>query len=79
MLTCPPQMLDVGNWVTVSMGFELETRQEPPGARAGWVQVLRADYTQLHLPAIPARTAFVGNPPYVRHHRLSADHGPDCS
>jgi SAM-dependent methyltransferase len=35
--------------------------------------VVQADYTALELPAIAGRTAFVGNPPYVRHHDLSAD------
>jgi hypothetical protein len=30
-----------------------------------------ADYTQLELDSIPGRTAFIGNPPYVRHHDLS--------
>jgi predicted RNA methylase len=39
------------------------------GARA--TTVLQADYTALDLPPIGGRTAFVGNPPYVRHHDLS--------
>lgn len=39
------------------------------GARAA--TVLQADYTAIHLPPITGRTAFVGNPPYVRHHNLS--------
>lgn len=34
--------------------------------------VLQADYTMLELPRAAGRTAFVGNPPYVRHHHLSA-------
>lgn len=33
--------------------------------------VLCSDYTRLDLPATPGRTAFVGNPPYVRHHVLT--------
>ena len=33
--------------------------------------VLNADYTALKLPKITGRTAFLGNPPYVRHHDLS--------
>jgi adenine-specific DNA-methyltransferase len=37
------------------------------------VRVLNADYTTIALPAIDGRTAFVGNPPYVRHHRINAD------
>lgn len=35
--------------------------------------VLQTDYTHLPLPAAPGRTAFVGNPPYVRHHQLTPD------
>ncbi|MBI2942453.1 MAG: methyltransferase [Chloroflexi bacterium] len=34
--------------------------------------VTQADYLTLDLPRIAGRTAFVGNPPYVRHHDLSA-------
>lgn len=41
------------------------------GARA--VGVLNADYTKLALPAISGRTAFIGNPPYVRHHDLGPE------
>jgi methylase of polypeptide subunit release factors len=33
--------------------------------------VLQTDYTRLPLPAATGRTAFVGNPPYVRHHQLT--------
>jgi SAM-dependent methyltransferase len=36
-------------------------------------RVLQADYTRLHLPATRARTAFIGNPPYVRHHNLDPE------
>ena len=32
--------------------------------------VLQVDYTNLPLPMIKGRTAFIGNPPYVRHHQL---------
>lgn len=35
------------------------------------VQVKQCDYTRLRLPAIQGRTAFIGNPPYVRHHQLT--------
>jgi len=35
-------------------------------------QVLHTDYTKLSLPPEPGPTAFVGNPPYVRHHDLTA-------
>lgn len=34
--------------------------------------VLNTDYTTLSLPEIRGRTAFIGNPPYVRHHSLPA-------
>lgn len=36
------------------------------------VQVVCADYLSFTVPAIAGPTAFVGNPPYVRHHSLSA-------
>ena len=32
--------------------------------------VIQGDYTRLRLPAVRGRTAFIGNPPYVRHHDL---------
>ncbi|MBI4571454.1 MAG: methyltransferase, partial [Chloroflexi bacterium] len=35
--------------------------------------VLNADFTQLRLPSIAGKTAFLGNPPYVRHHELRTD------
>lgn len=34
--------------------------------------VIHGDYTALTLEPIDGRTAFIGNPPYVRHHELSA-------
>ena len=33
--------------------------------------VLNGDYTQANIPPHDGKTAFVGNPPYVRHHNLS--------
>jgi len=33
--------------------------------------VLQADYLEVHLPGSHGRTAFVSNPPYVRHHGLT--------
>jgi adenine-specific DNA-methyltransferase len=42
-------------------------------AGATSVRVLQADYTSLDLPVIEGKTAFIGNPPYVRHHDLSPD------
>ncbi|MGC1183861.1 MAG: methyltransferase [Candidatus Dormiibacterota bacterium] len=35
-------------------------------------RVLQADYTQVKLPSARGITAFIGNPPYVRHHQLGA-------
>lgn len=35
-------------------------------------QVINADYTTLRVARHQGRTAFVGNPPYVRHHQLTA-------
>ena len=35
--------------------------------------VLHADYLGLDLPAIAGRTAWIGNPPYVRHHDLEPE------
>ncbi|MCL6537008.1 MAG: methyltransferase [Acidothermus sp.] len=34
--------------------------------------VINRDYTSMSFPASAGTTAFVGNPPYVRHHRLTA-------
>lgn len=43
-------------------------------AGAWRASVVQTDYThQFTLPVIPGRTAFVGNPPYVRHHELPAE------
>lgn len=37
------------------------------------LQVLHADYTRMRLPSHPGTTAFIGNPPYVRHHQITPD------
>jgi len=37
------------------------------------VRVINGDYIKLDLPKISGRTAFIGNPPYVRHHQLSPE------
>lgn len=37
------------------------------------LKVVCADYLSINLPEIGGVTAFVGNPPYVRHHDISAD------
>jgi len=36
------------------------------------VRVVQGDFLRLELPEIDGRTAFIGNPPYVRHHDLEA-------
>ena len=41
--------------------------------RVAGVRVVNADYTQTAIPRHDGRTAFIGNPPYVRHHDLTAD------
>jgi SAM-dependent methyltransferase len=35
--------------------------------------VVQADYTRFRLPPVEGRTAFVGNPPYLRHHNLGPE------
>lgn len=37
------------------------------------VQVIHGDYTKLTLNAIDGSTAFLGNPPYLRHHQIPAE------
>jgi adenine-specific DNA-methyltransferase len=39
---------------------------------AGRARVINGDYTRVSLPVLAGRTAFIGNPPYVRHHQLAA-------
>ena len=44
-------------------------------AANGWARratVLVEDFREVQLPAIDGKTAFIGNPPYVRHHDISA-------
>ena len=38
----------------------------------GAATIINGDFTQAVLPTCKGKTAFVGNPPYVRHHSLSA-------
>ena len=40
---------------------------------SGRLAIEETDYRDLSLPAVDGATAFVGNPPYVRHHRIDAD------
>ncbi|MGH3302672.1 MAG: methyltransferase [Streptosporangiaceae bacterium] len=35
--------------------------------------VIQGNYTALQLPSVSKRTAFIGNPPYVRHHQLTTE------
>jgi len=39
---------------------------------AGRATIELADYRSVRLPAVPGRTLFLGNPPYVRHHLVAA-------
>lgn len=44
-------------------------------AAAGWEarsRIILGDYRELKLPPVDGKTLYVGNPPYVRHHLLSA-------
>lgn len=38
--------------------------------KATGARVVHGDYLRVRIPRVPVRTAFVGNPPYVRHHDL---------
>lgn len=49
----------------------LATRATLAVLGANHARVLNTDYTRLKLQGCEGRTAFVGNPPYVRHHTLS--------
>ena len=51
----------------------LMTRATLAALDARSARVLNADYTRLKLPDFTGRTAFIGNPPYVRHHQLTAE------
>jgi adenine-specific DNA-methyltransferase len=49
----------------------LMTRASLATVRVASASVLHTDYTRFPLPGATGRTAFVGNPPYVRHHQLT--------
>lgn len=49
----------------------LMTRGSLAAVGATSASVLQTDFTRLLLPTCVGRTAFVGNPPYVRHHQLT--------
>lgn len=50
----------------------LMTRATAAVLRATSVTVSQIDFTQLRLPDVEGPTAFIGNPPYLRHHQISA-------
>jgi adenine-specific DNA-methyltransferase len=50
----------------------LMTRAMLAVMKAPHVRIIHGDYTRLNPPKVTGRTAFIGNPPYVRHHQLSA-------
>lgn len=49
----------------------LMTRATLSALDATHSRVLQSNYTNLTLPTVDGRTAFIGNPPYVRHHQLT--------
>jgi adenine-specific DNA-methyltransferase len=51
----------------------LMTRAALACLEARRARVVHGDYTRLQLPAFTGRTAFIGNPPYVRHHQLTPE------
>jgi len=51
----------------------LMTRAHLAAAGLPPAEVVCADLLQLRLPAVVGRTAFIGNPPYVRHHDLTRE------
>ena len=50
----------------------LLTRAALAAVGASNARVVHGDYLEIEIPRIEQRTAFVGNPPYVRHHHLEA-------
>ncbi|HYN50791.1 MAG TPA: class I SAM-dependent methyltransferase [Thermoleophilaceae bacterium] len=50
----------------------LLTRANMAAAGFGNATVINGDYLTLQLPSIEGRTAWIGNPPYLRHHGLPA-------
>ncbi len=47
------------------------TRASLAALQVATASVFQVDYTRLLLPSVTGRTAFVGNPPYIRHHQLT--------
>lgn len=57
--------------IAIEKDPELAQAAEFTAAVAGVaVRVICADYTEVQLPGIKGVTAFIGNPPYVRHHGI---------
>ncbi len=56
--------------IDVDPAATLLTRAALAALGARRARVLQADYTRVRLPRSRGRTAFIGNPPYVRHHDL---------
>jgi Methyltransferase domain len=52
-----------------SLAAAIKANAKAAGVR---IRVVCADYLDVTLPAIKGITAFIGNPPYVRHHDLAA-------
>ncbi len=59
--------------VDVDPTATLLTRAVLSVLRARRAHVIQADYTSMTLPIFKDRTAFIGNPPYVRHHDLTPE------
>ncbi|HEY8296515.1 MAG TPA: methyltransferase [Candidatus Baltobacteraceae bacterium] len=51
----------------------LLTRAALAAVGATHARIRQADYVQMEIPRYDGRTAFVGNPPYVRHHALAPE------
>lgn len=51
----------------------LLTRAALAAVGASKANIINCDFTTIHLERIPGRTAFIGNPPYVRHHQLTRE------
>ncbi len=57
--------------IDIDPAATLLTRAALAALGARCARVLQADYTRVRLPRARGRTAFIGNPPYVRHHDLT--------
>lgn len=65
---------DIEIWaVDIDPLASLMTRAMLAVMKVSTARVVQADYTTLELPSADGLTAFIGNPPYVRHHQLTAE------